>query len=178
MPLDARRGVAAGASVDVLSADPAVVAVSDDGMEAALAFGSDGRPQGRIDYVGDYGAIEEVTVAGGRFFAIASYAGSQSTWERIVAFDLVTGDQLWRANLGNADFEGLDVTDGRVTTVSLDRKYGDTLYVFDAATGDEEEDRAFRDQVAGFADLFTHGDRAIAVRWGSGQRPVSVYEHW
>ncbi|WP_328947062.1 PQQ-binding-like beta-propeller repeat protein [Streptomyces sp. NBC_00250] len=184
VPLDARRGVAANAEVRLLSAEPAVVSVADQadsGMRATLAFGPDGRPQGRIDDIGDYGSIEESAVGGGRLFAIASYEGSQSTWERVVAFDLATGDQVWRADLGNADLEQLDVTGGRVTTVSLDKKYGDGLYVFDAATGDEEEDRAFRERMGpsdALGELFTHGDRVVVVRWGAGQRPLSVYERW
>ncbi|WP_030694626.1 hypothetical protein [Streptomyces globisporus] len=53
---------------------------------------------------------------------------------------------------------------------------------FDAATGDEEDDRAFRDHVVGYGgelgDLFTYEDRVIGVRWGSGERPLSVYERW
>ncbi|MEU2242004.1 hypothetical protein ABZ572_21645 [Streptomyces sp. NPDC018338] len=66
---------------------------------------------------------------------------------------------------------------------NLDKKYGDSLYVFDAATGEEEDDRSFRDRVGrGYAgtlgDLFTFEDRAVAVRWGAGERPVSVYERW
>ncbi|MEU6622132.1 PQQ-binding-like beta-propeller repeat protein [Streptomyces litmocidini] len=186
VPLDARRGVAADATAYVLSADPAVVSVAEeksgDGMRATLAFGPDGRPRGRIDDVGDYGSIEEVEVEGGRLFAIASYEGSQSTWERLVAFDLATGDQVWRADLGDADLDEIDVTDGRVTTLAFDWKYGDRLHVFDAATGDEEDDRAFRDHVAGYAtevgDMFTYEDGVIAVRWGSGERPLSAYERW
>ncbi|MFC9398779.1 PQQ-binding-like beta-propeller repeat protein [Streptomyces sp. NPDC057027] len=186
VPLDARRGVAADATASVLSADPAVVSVAEeksgDGMRATLAFGPDGRPQGRIDDVGDYGSVEEVEVEGDRLFAIASYEGSQSTWERLVAFDLATGDQLWRTDLGNADLDEIDVTDGRVTTLDFDRKYGDSLHVFDAATGDEEDDRAFRDHVVGHADevgdMFTYEDGVIAVRWGGGERPLSAYERW
>ncbi|MFD0151916.1 PQQ-binding-like beta-propeller repeat protein [Streptomyces sp. NPDC127132] len=186
VPLDERRGVPATMKASVLSADPAVVFLAEDGGEervATLSFGPEGRPLAHVEGVGDYGSIEEVRVGGDRLFAIASYEGSQSTWERVVAFDLATGDQVWRSDIGKADLDGLDVRDGRVTTVDLDKKYGDSLYVFDAATGDEEDDRSFRDRVGkgytgGLDDLFTFEERAVAVRWGAGERPVSVYERW
>ncbi|MEU7515111.1 PQQ-binding-like beta-propeller repeat protein [Streptomyces sp. NPDC042898] len=187
VPLDERRGVPAAWKASVLSADPAVVSVAEDGGEertATLSFGPEGRPLARVEGVGDYGSIEEVRVEGDRLFAIAAYEGSQGTpWDRVVAFDLATGDQLWRGDVRKADLDELDVRDGRVTTVELDKKYGDSLYVFDAATGEEEDDRSFRDRVGkGYAgtlgDLFTFEDRAVVVRWGAGERPVSVYERW
>ncbi|WP_086825939.1 PQQ-binding-like beta-propeller repeat protein [Streptomyces sp. NRRL B-24572] len=185
VPLDPRRGVSTDLGVAVLSADPPVVSLVETvgEVKTVLSFGADGRPAAWIDRVGDYGTIEEVAVADGRLFAIASYQGSQSTWERIVAFDLDTGDQAWRVDAGSADFGALDVRGGRVTTVDLDRKYGDSLIVLDAATGDEEEDRAFRTRVGsgyeGELDaLFAVGDRVAVVRWGAGKRPVSVYERW
>ncbi|SEC36659.1 hypothetical protein SAMN05428939_2191 [Streptomyces sp. TLI_105] len=44
-----------------------------------------------------------------------------------------------------------------------------------AATGDEEDDRAFRDHVggcaAGVGDVFAYEDGVVAVRRGSGERP-------
>ncbi|WP_019889840.1 PQQ-binding-like beta-propeller repeat protein [Streptomyces purpureus] len=188
VPVDARRGVAADANVHVMSADPAVVSVADQdgGMRATLAFGSDGRLQSRIDDVGDHGSISEAVVEGGRLFTIASYEGGQGgSWERVVAFDLASGRELWREDVGNgtSGVDVLNVTDGRVTTVRTDWKYGDTLYVFDAATGDEDDDRAFRDHVVGYAgklgDVLTHQDLVVAVRGGEGGgRPFSVYERW
>ncbi|MFF4082596.1 PQQ-binding-like beta-propeller repeat protein [Streptomyces sp. NPDC001777] len=187
VPLDARRGVAADAELSVLSADPPTVWFdeSDGGKRAALAFGPDGRFRSRVDAVGDYGSIVRTATENGRLFAIASYEGGQGgPWERLVAFDLADGSELWRERVGNgtSDVDALEVTEGRVTTVQTSRKYGDTLYVFDAATGDEEDDRAFRDRVVGYAEhvggLLTHQDLVVVVRGYEGAPPFTVYERW
>ncbi|MFF2013330.1 PQQ-binding-like beta-propeller repeat protein [Streptomyces sp. NPDC058195] len=186
VPLDARRGVAADAGLSVVSADPPTVRVDEQGgRKGFFAFGPDGRSRSRIGAVGDYGSIGRTAVADGRLITIASYEGGQGgAWERLVAFDLATGGELWRERVGNgsSNVEALDVTDGRVTTVRTDWKYGDTLYVHDAATGDEEDDRAFRDQVVDYGnpvrDLLTHGDLLIVVRGYDGARPFSVYDRW
>ncbi|MEH1015763.1 PQQ-binding-like beta-propeller repeat protein [Micromonospora sp. CPCC 206060] len=191
VPLDARRGVAA-ADVAFLSADPAVVRVAESaesGVHAFLAFGPDGRPWGRIDFVGGYGKIKvdkpaEVSVANGRLFAVAEYKGTQGDWDRLVAFDLATGGELWREDISGAwsSVIALHAEGGRVSALSVSSKYEDNLYVFDAATGDEEDDRAFRDDVGAYegdlTDLLTYKDLVIAVRWGEGVRPFSVYERW
>ncbi|WMX44796.1 PQQ-binding-like beta-propeller repeat protein [Streptomyces roseicoloratus] len=186
VPLDARRGVAADATLVVLSADPPAVWFNEsDGARAAVGFGPDGRPRSRIDAVGDYGSITETAADGGRLFAIAAYEGGQGgSWERLVAFDLASGDELWREDVGNGS-SGVDVLeakDGRVTTVETDAKYGDTLYVFDAASGDEEDDRSFRDHVVDGGDpvrgVLTHGDHVLLTRDGGVRRAFSVYERW
>ncbi|MER6998933.1 PQQ-binding-like beta-propeller repeat protein [Streptomyces sp. NPDC000410] len=194
VPLDARRGMAAGTGVSFLSAEPAVVQVgqtqlTDGGAQYLLAFGQDGRPQGRIDLVGGYGRISsehpaKVSVADGRLFAVATYEGNQGDWERVVVFDLATGGELWRADIAGSWSEiiALHAEGGRVTAVSASSKYNDDVYVFDAATGDEEDDRTLRDDVGDYEgdlqDLLTYEDLVIAVRWGEGVRPFSAYEPW
>ncbi|MET8503725.1 PQQ-binding-like beta-propeller repeat protein [Streptomyces sp. NPDC004787] len=186
VPLDARRGVAADATLVVLSADPPAVWFGESGGErAVLGFGPDGRPRSRVDAVGDYGSITRTAADGGRLFAVASYEGGQGgSWERLVAFDLASGDELWREDVGNglSRVDVLEARDGRVTTVRANWKEGDTLYSFDGATGDEEEDRSFRDHVVGFGDplrgLVTHGDRVLLTRDGGERRPFTVYERW
>lgn len=189
VPFDARRGVPTGTPVTFLSADPPVVRVGSpegSGSYSYLAFGADGRPQARIDGVGGHGDIKQATVAEGRLLAIASYVGNQrAEWERLVAFDLATGNELWRERVAStwSEVAGLNAGGGgRVTVVTSSFKYGDTLNVYDAATGEEVDDRAFRgDPIADnetLGDLFTYEDRVIAFRHGQGVRPFSAYERW
>ncbi|MFG2342037.1 PQQ-binding-like beta-propeller repeat protein [Streptomyces yangpuensis] len=180
VPLDARRGVAE-ASVSFLSADPPVVWVKDrkqGGVRAILTFGQDGRPQSRIDDAGPYGDLKWAAVAGEHVITAADYQGSQSTLKQLVAFDLATGRERWREDLGNVDgFEDLYAQGNRVTVVTTSSKYDDRYYVYDAATGDEEDDRGIRAYASG-ASVLHHKGLLITVRWGAGERPVSVYERW
>ncbi|MEV4332991.1 PQQ-binding-like beta-propeller repeat protein [Streptomyces sp. NPDC049597] len=189
VPLGARRAVTS-ADVTFLSAEPAVLRVAEGerGVNAFLAFGQDGRPQGQIDATGDYGKIpldkpNKVAVDDGKLFAAAEYEDNVNL-DRLVAFDLASGDEAWRAEGpgGSYDVAALHVEDGRMTVLTSSPKYGDGLMVFDAATGDEEDDRAFReDPVSGYdelADVLTYKDLVIAVRWGEGVRPFSAYERW
>ncbi|MFF8691401.1 PQQ-binding-like beta-propeller repeat protein [Streptomyces sp. NPDC015144] len=182
VPLDTRRGADRGAGLSVVSADPPTVRA---GGEAVLSFSPDGRPRGSIPVVGDRGRIVRTAVDHGRLLTITSYRnGPGGARERLVAFDLASGDELWRRDVGDGpgNVEALDVTDGRVTTVRTDWEHGDTLYVHDAATGDEKDDRTFRDQVADYGNplraLLTHGDLLIVVRGYDGARPFSVYDRW
>ncbi|MET9427405.1 PQQ-binding-like beta-propeller repeat protein [Streptomyces sp. NPDC003036] len=180
VPLDARRGVEA-AAVGFMSADPLVVSVQDEddsGVRAMLAFGPDGRLQSRIDDVGDHGNIARAIVSDGRLITLALYRGKQSTLERLVAFDLATGRELWREDLGGGlEVDDLEVKGDRVMVVATSRKSDDRFFVFDAATGDEEEDRGIRGGW-GSATLYAYKDRFIAVRWGAGEPPVMAYERW
>lgn len=188
VPLGARRAVTS-ADVTFLSAEPAVLRVAEGerGVNAFLVFGHDGRPQAQIEATGDHGKIpldrsNKVVVADGNFAA----AGHEDNvnLDRLVAFDLASGDEAWRGEGpgGSYDVAALHVEDGRVTVLTSSPKYGDGLMVFDAATGDEEDDRAFReDPVNGYGelvDVLTYKDLVIAVRWGEGVRPFSAYERW
>ncbi|WP_418960289.1 PQQ-binding-like beta-propeller repeat protein [Streptomyces tritici] len=180
-PLDARNGVAADASVSITATDPIVLRVDegDRGIDGFLAFGSDGRPGARIRTTDDgYGTISpEVAVDGNRLFALTN----GGPWGRLVAFDLTSGDELWQDDgIGGAAYvvQGLHAEDGRVMAMKGSARYGDHLYVFDAATGDEEEDRAFRDKAGSVDELLPYKDRIIAVRSGGNTKPFSVYERW
>ncbi|MFJ8646111.1 PQQ-binding-like beta-propeller repeat protein [Streptomyces sp. NPDC093546] len=180
VPLDERQGMPAGAYAGFASADPIVLRVMNGQEGSTLSFTADGRPQGRIERVGDYGTIKDVAVAGGRLFAVATYQGSQSTLDQIVAFDLASGDELWREDGGGGGTTpGAFHAEGdRVMYTVNSRKYGDRLMVFDAATGDEEEDREFREEPVEADDLLTYKDLVIAVRSGVGVRPFTAYERW
>lgn len=93
----------------------------------------------------------------------------------LAAFDLTTGDQLWQRGLGGArsTVSGLHAEAGRVMAVMTSDKYGDALHVFDAATGDEEEDRAFRDRIGPVQDLLPYKDLGPGHRRPLGrQRPA------
>ncbi|WP_225800266.1 PQQ-binding-like beta-propeller repeat protein [Streptomyces sp. NK15101] len=178
VPVDARRGVDADAELSVVSADPPTVRVHEtdgDGPGAVLAFGPDGRARSRIDAVGDYGQIFTAVVEDGRLFALTgSGRGQSGPFGGIVAFDLATGGELWRKAGGGSAF---DVADGRVTVVRPSYKNGDLMFVIDAATGDEEDERAFRDRVAGAGDVLTHQDLVVVVG-GSAGHAFTVYERW
>ncbi|MFE1318144.1 PQQ-binding-like beta-propeller repeat protein [Kitasatospora phosalacinea] len=179
VPLDARRGVAADATAAFTSVEPIVLRVDEGGrgVDAFLAFGPDGRPGARIESTGDrYGSIRSVSVADGRLFARTS----GGRWGLLAAFDLATGEELWQTGLGGARYtvSGLHAEGGRVMAVMSSAKYGDALHVFDAATGDEEEDRAFRDGIGPVQDLLPYKDLVIAVRSGGNVKPFSAYERW
>ncbi|QES57557.1 hypothetical protein DEJ51_28015 [Streptomyces venezuelae] len=179
-PLDARRGVAAGASVTFTATEPVVLRVDegDRGVDAFLTFGPGGRPGARIQATGDgHGSIgSHVTVSDGRLFALTD----GGKWGLLVAFDLTTGGRLWKEALGGAAYvvQGLHAQDGLVTAVKGSTRYGDSLYAYDAATGDEEEHRAFRDDAGSVDDLIPYKDRLIAVRSGSHVRPFTAFERW
>lgn len=156
----------------VVSAEPIVLRV--DGSDL-LAFGPDGRPGPRIKPGSPpsrvYGA--DVAVADGRVFALTN----GGRWGRLVGYDLTSGDEVWRADIGGAAYTlgGLYAGAGRVMALRTSAKAGDILHTFDAATGDEEE-RVFRDLVASVQELVPYRDLLIAVHPGS--RPFSAYERW
>ncbi|MGW9068272.1 hypothetical protein ACWGQT_02350 [Streptomyces yangpuensis] len=54
-----------------------------------------------------------------------------------------------------------------MTVIATSSKYDDHYYVFDAATGDEEEDRGIRDYETGVYVLH-HKGLFITVRWSPG----------
>ncbi|WP_328722657.1 PQQ-binding-like beta-propeller repeat protein [Streptomyces sp. NBC_00247] len=194
VPLDARRSVAVDAEVSVLSADPPVVQVAertDRGVHAFLSFTAEGAPRGRIEFDGAYGEISadasraKVAVSDGRLFAVAAYPYKSFTYDQLVAFDLKSGDEVWRAKPGKRDFSGLYVGDGRVTAVSDPNEKGtsdDDLHVFDARTGDEKDDRSFREDVDDdsneLADVYMYRGLLILARWGDAVHPLTAYREW
>ncbi|MFE5512669.1 PQQ-binding-like beta-propeller repeat protein [Streptomyces sp. NPDC056529] len=194
VPLD-RRSVDVRADVTFLSADPLVVRVVEtapSGLRAHLAFGSDGRPQGRVEFDGGAGKIDEYQPAraivdedGGRLLALTTVRCRRWECDRVVAFDLTSGRELWHTTLHNQD-EGLALHSrgGRVT-VLVDRGYKQSkkegLYVLDAATGEEKDRRSYSEDVnhdKPVADLIVQDGLVIAVQSGEGTRSFAAYRPW
>ncbi|MFD8595760.1 PQQ-binding-like beta-propeller repeat protein [Kitasatospora sp. NPDC059646] len=180
VPLDERRGVADRAAVTVVSTAPIVLRADErgQGLDAFLVFGPDGRPTSRVEATGEhYGSIgTDFAVSGGRLFAHTTVRSK----DRLVAFDLTTGTEAWQADIGRAKahFRALHAEDGRVMVLMYSSRYHDSLTVLDARTGDEKEDRAFRDHAGDVVDVFAHGGLVITVRAGGGARPFAGYERW
>ncbi|WP_225800097.1 PQQ-binding-like beta-propeller repeat protein [Streptomyces sp. NK15101] len=172
VPLGERRPVAADASVSFLSAEPTVLKVVEPtrhGVNAFLAFGQDGRRQGRIDAFGKHAAV-----ADGKLL-LTSGGG-------VVAFDLASGDEAWRA--GSEDHRrsvtAMHAGGGRVTLLTRHSRDHDELYVFDSATGDTVDERTFSrgedDGNGELTGLFRYEDLLVTARWGTGKRrPFSAY---
>ncbi|MFD7324248.1 PQQ-binding-like beta-propeller repeat protein [Streptomyces sp. NPDC059875] len=193
-PLGGRPTPGTDAEVTLLSTDPVVLQVggtTQSGLPGAyLAFGNDRTPLGRIESTGGHGTIQShrsglVAVADGRLYAAAEAKRGKEYVNRVVAFDLAKGTEVWRHDLASGrGFLALDAAGGRVTALarSLGRRHDgtDELLVLEAATGDEQDTRdtgADIDHKTGeLADLLTHEDLVVAVRWGWGVRPFSAYE--
>ncbi|MET9345073.1 PQQ-binding-like beta-propeller repeat protein [Streptomyces termitum] len=191
-PLDARQYTEPVRHAPVLlSADPLVVSVRDldeAGHPTYLAFGPDARPRGRIASGVRNGRLPDpvaepalVRIAHGRLYAVAAEADYDDV---LTAFDLRSGERLWRREVADLDdIIGLRVAAGRVT--ALIDLYGsedeDGLFTFDADTGDERDQRTFPDSVGDSSgevkDVYGHRDRLIAARWGNGYyAPFTAYE--
>lgn len=193
-PLGGRPTPGTDAEVTLLSTDPVVVQVGGTAQGgppgAYLAFGEDGTALGRIESAGAHGTIQShrpglVAVADGRLYAAAEAKRGKEYVNRVVAFDLAKGTEVWRHDLtsGRA-LLALEAAGGRVTALarSLGRRHDGTeeLLVLDAATGDEQDSRDTGSDIdhktGELAGLLTYEDRVIAVRWGWGVRPFSAYE--
>ncbi|MFC8586633.1 PQQ-binding-like beta-propeller repeat protein [Streptomyces sp. NPDC057217] len=177
--------------VTLRSAEPAVVQTGGtaEGQPGAfLAFDGGGRPTGRIETTGGYGTVQAhtpalVAVADGRLYLGAESREREAYRDRVVAFDLTSGGQVWLEDVAVAGgLRALDVTGGRVTVLADrgSRHDGlDELRVLDAATGDEKESFETGLDVARAegepADLFVYEKLIVAVRQGAGARPFSVY---
>ncbi|WP_406859063.1 PQQ-binding-like beta-propeller repeat protein [Streptomyces sp. HUAS MG47] len=190
-PLGGRPTPGTDAEVTLLSTDPVIVQVGgtvQGGLPGAyLAFDEDGTPLSRIESTGGHGTIQShrpgvVAVADGRLYTAAETKRGKEYVNRVVAFDLLKGTEVWRSDLASGrGFLALEAADGRVTALvrMLARRHDDTdeLLVLDAATGNEQDTGADIDHKAGeLADLLIHQDLVVLVRWGWGVRPFSVYE--
>ncbi|MFF9064407.1 PQQ-binding-like beta-propeller repeat protein [Streptomyces sp. NPDC014891] len=192
VPLDTRRPLAPEAAVSLRSVEPLVVhaeAPQERGTHAFLAFASDGKPRGRIDLTGEYGEIQKdgaakVAIADDRLIAVAEYPYESSTREQIVAFDLDTGEPVWRHGLELNDTAALHEGAGRVTAVVEPpgkKRRDEDLYVFDTRTGQKRDVRSFREDVARswLQALYVHENGlVVAVRWGSMTNPFTAYRTW
>ncbi|WP_328908069.1 PQQ-binding-like beta-propeller repeat protein [Streptomyces sp. NBC_00234] len=189
-PLGGRTTPVPDGQMTLLSAEPAVVQTggTTEGQPGAfLAFGAGGKSTGRIETTGRYGTVQAhtpalVAVADGRLYLGAESRERQAYRDRVVAFDLTSGNQVWLEDVAVAGgLRALDVTGGRVTVLADrgSRNDGlDELRVLDSATGDEKEsieagldvDRAQGE----LADLLVYEELIVAVRQDSG-RLFSVY---
>ncbi|MEV5975121.1 PQQ-binding-like beta-propeller repeat protein [Streptomyces sp. NPDC051921] len=190
-PLGGRPTPGTDAEVTLLSTDPVVAQVGGtaEGVPGAyLAFGENGTPLGRIESTGGHGAIPShrpglVAVADGRLYAAAEAKRGKEYVNRVVAFDLAKGTEVWRHDLESGRGLALEAAGGRVTVLarSLGRRHdgSEELLVLDAATGKEREARDtgadFDHKTRELAGLLTHEDAVVAVRWGWGVRPFSAY---
>ncbi|MFF5922094.1 PQQ-binding-like beta-propeller repeat protein [Streptomyces flavochromogenes] len=190
-PLGGRTTPVPDGQVTLRSAEPAVVQTggTTEGRPGAfLAFGTGGEVTARIGTTGGYGTVQAhtpalVAVADGRLYLGAESREREAYRDRVVAFDLTSGSQVWLEDVAVAGgLRALDVTAGRVTVLADrgPRHDGlDELRVLDAASGDEKEsidagldvDRAQGE----LADLLVHEDLVVAVRQDSGMHPFSVY---
>ncbi|MFB6532278.1 PQQ-binding-like beta-propeller repeat protein [Streptomyces sp. NPDC056399] len=190
-PLGGRTTPVPDGRVTLWSAEPAVVQAggTTEGQPGAfLTFGAGGKATGRIGTTGGYGTVQAhtpalVAVTGGRLYLGAESREREAYRDRVVAFDLTSGSQVWLEDVAVAGgLRALNVTGGRVTVLADrgPRHDGlDELRVLDAATGDEKEsietgldvDRAQGE----LADLLVYEELVVAVRQGSGVHPFSVY---
>ncbi|WP_033223317.1 PQQ-binding-like beta-propeller repeat protein [Kitasatospora phosalacinea] len=187
VPLRARPAVSPHEGAVFVSADPVVVRIGDGskGAGAFLVFGPDGRAQAQIEATGGYGQLVTgnrglVAVDGGRLLTVARYSTRAYSADRVVAFDLASGGQLWRTDPWGSSqgVSALHAAAGRLTLLLGNRKGNDELYVLDTASGDERDDRSFHEDTGGGDLLFRHRDLVIAVRWGLAVRPITAYRPW
>ncbi|MFG2332722.1 PQQ-binding-like beta-propeller repeat protein [Streptomyces sp. NPDC048604] len=193
VPLGTRPTPGTDAQVTVLATEPLVVQVGGtaEGTPGAyLAFGEDGKARGRIGTTGAHGRIPShdparVAIADGRLFAAARGKSGKTYIDRVVAFDLEDGTEVWRHDEAvSSPVLALDVTGGRVTALAArGRKYDgiDQLLILNAATGDEQENGDsgvdMDHKIGKLAGLLVYDDLVVTARWGWGVRPFSAYEH-
>ncbi|WCD90917.1 Outer membrane protein assembly factor BamB [Streptomyces xanthophaeus] len=153
-PFGDREPVNYSVATSVISADPLVVGYEGGAFHS---FRHDGRPNPPIDYDGAYGTLDgkrplESATDGTRLYALASYRRKGGTRHRAVAFDLATGQQVWKTGLDDTPGLGLNLHDGKVTVIvrtsPTSALANEDLYVLDAATGKERDVRSFHDSVA------------------------------
>ncbi|MFF3619347.1 hypothetical protein [Streptomyces sp. NPDC002467] len=117
----------------------------------------DGRANPPIDYNGSHGTLDAkrrlgATTDGTRLYALAGYYLKGGTRHRAVAFDLATGEQVWKTGLDDFPGVGLNLQDGKVTVIvrtsATSAIANEELHVLDAATGKERDVRSFHDSVA------------------------------
>ncbi|MFF8280994.1 PQQ-binding-like beta-propeller repeat protein [Streptomyces lateritius] len=185
--LDGRTTPRPDGQVALLSTEPVVVQLGGtaEGQPGAyLAFGGDGKAVGRIGTTGGYGTLLAhapalVAIADGRLHVGAEAGRRAAHRDRVVAFDLASGSEVWLRDVAVAGgLRALDVTGGRVTVLADrgSRQDGlDVLRVLGAATGDEKgslDTGVDVDQEKGdLADLRVYENLVIAVRWGRGCGP-------
>ncbi|MET9674638.1 PQQ-binding-like beta-propeller repeat protein [Streptomyces sp. NPDC006482] len=192
-PLGGRRAIGHDTFTAFVSADPVVVAASEDGERGAyFSFGRDGRPNPSIDFSGPYGKIDyhnSQTMAAAddrRLYAMPEPPTKRSRDSRIhlTAFDLATGAPVWG---GTPDDDRLDgdsgyrllVQDGTLTVLTSRRKGPYRVRVLDPATGEQREIRDLPDDADSGDKIFTYQGRLVVARYdaySTGSSPFTAYE--
>ncbi|MBM9621760.1 PQQ-binding-like beta-propeller repeat protein [Streptomyces zhihengii] len=184
VPLDARRPVGLSAAADIVSADPPVLSVgrsgvSDEGV-AFFSFGGDGKPRPVIESEGVGTSVPaRAAVAGDRLYALEGF-WQKGQRHRLAAFDLTTGEKVWRTTLDDPaaalSLRGDRITVlGEWTTQSTDIT---DLLAFDTADGEEVDFRSFRDEVPhDIGAVYQHHGRIIVAGSGGGST-FTAYERW
>ncbi|QGV80721.1 PQQ-binding-like beta-propeller repeat protein [Streptomyces ficellus] len=185
VPLDARLPMDLGAVVSIESTDPLVLAVGRDGSldeGTYLSFSQDGRPRPGIEFDGDHGKIAaadptQTAIVGERLYALPGYY-EKGEHHTLVAYDLTTGENVWAEPL-DEPAAALIAHGDRITVLgewSTQASDITDLFVFDAADGEELDERHFRDEVPG-SRFYEHRGRLIAAGSGGGLT-FTAFERW
>ncbi|MER5986576.1 PQQ-binding-like beta-propeller repeat protein [Streptomyces sp. NPDC001787] len=188
VPMDARRPLNLGsATVAIESTDPLVLTVGrsmslDTGTY--FSFDKDGRPRPGIEFNGDHGEIaaaeaSQTAIVGERMYALAGFR-QKGQRHRLVAFDLTTGEEAWKVTLDDPA-AALSARGDRITVLgewSTQSSRISDLFEYDAVTGEELDERHFRDDVPGsMSAIYEHDRRIIVAGWGGGPT-FTAFERW
>ncbi|MFD4758526.1 PQQ-binding-like beta-propeller repeat protein [Streptomyces sp. NPDC058439] len=188
VPMDARRPLNLSATVAIESTDPLVLTVGrstnlDTGTY--FSFGKDGRPRPGIEFDGDYGKIaatdaSQTAIVGERMYALAEFRDRKWQSHRLVAFDLTTGEEVWKETLDDPA-AALSARGDRITVLgerSTKNRRISNLFEYDADNGEELDERHFRDDVPDPMSVFyEHEGRIIVAGWGGGHT-FTAFERW
>ncbi|MFF8829488.1 PQQ-binding-like beta-propeller repeat protein [Streptomyces sp. NPDC015131] len=185
VPIDARRPLDLTALVSIESTDPLVLTAGRNGSldsGSFYSFDQDGRPRPGIEFDSPHGTIAaaysmQTAIVGERLYALAGW-WDKGPHDDLVAYDLTTGETLWSESLGEPA-DSLIAHGDRLTVLGEWSTQSDEitdLFVFDAADGEELDERHFRDGVYG-ARFYEHRGRLIAAGAGGGMT-FTAYERW
>ncbi|MGW0817665.1 outer membrane protein assembly factor BamB family protein [Streptomyces viridiviolaceus] len=187
VPMDARRPLDLSATVTIESTDPLVLTVgrsSNLDTGTYFSFGKDGRPRPGIEFDGDYGTIAaadaaQTAIVGERMYALAGF-WQKGQRHRLVAFDLTTGEEVWKVTLDDPA-AALSARVDRITVLgewSTQSSSITDLFEYDAGNGEELDERHFRDDVPGpLSAVYEHDGRIIVAGWGGGHT-FTAFERW
>ncbi|MEV3991136.1 PQQ-binding-like beta-propeller repeat protein [Streptomyces sp. NPDC049837] len=185
IPMDARLPLDLRAMVSIESTDPLVLAVGRSGSLDSgtyLSFGEDGRPRPRIEFTNDHGKIDaadptQTAIVGERMYALAGW-WQKGEHHNLVAFDLTTGETVWKEPLDEPAAALLARGDRITVLVEWSTQASDItdLFVFDAGNGEELDERHFRGEVPG-SRFYEHEGRLIAAGSGGGLT-FTAFERW
>jgi hypothetical protein len=155
------------------------------GCATRACGGKDGRPRAGIEFDGDYGRIAAVdpsqtAIVGERMYALAGFR-KKGQRHRLVAFDLTTGEIVWKVTLDDPA-AALSVRGDRITVPgewSTQSSAITDLFEEDADNGEELDERRFRDEVPGsISVVHQHEGRIIVAGSGGGGHTFTAFEGW